>query len=739
MGRTSKFSFPYPGRKHSSKEPKVTAAPFIVSSHNTSKAQKILGTAGDLNIDSPVRERDDNISWSSFRRPSSGGMSVAISESTQADDLSYASNNCNWDGESYGGELRTKASSTLLGHRYQDEISTDTSSIRRKLHTEHSSSTLRSYYDRQNSPLSVSQQTSASSARDLALRKGFPQVTQYPGSPLLQTDCMDPEETYYDTPQTPKSAVSQSSKKKPARLDLTRLFPKPRNDGDEAIVGKEHVIRSPSVKSQESSSTRYSDRDGPRKLTKSEPRSRKSAKAAKKQAQSETSSTHRHRKDRLSNVYEDQEYFPKKPPIPPRSSSRQSPEAAERNLSMQESYDSFKPQSRDREIHKRASEDQFSWANIRASLASSPWETRSFTSNSSHNTKGSRHTSASVMSNSDLRNNSVLSISSDEDSDEGHSESGSRTTQHNSRSPVKQPTKKTSRDSGIADVRRGPDSKTKASVPTRIHGIQDSNFLTIPPPRLAGSRLSGPWNPKNSSNNKQSTSSAQRDSASTISAESGMANTKNAQAPRSNENYTASGRDSRLMAVTKQEEALLEALRLKRARMKETIIAEHETRKSPPNDHSTKHRSRKSDSTIRGDNKRNDTQRVLLYLDTPISFPHDIDTAEPSPDLSDFLSFGSDEDDDSTPRTSWIVAKDRARADSVTSPESSETRDSPKTPQSAARLSAVGAPGAFPVEVRQERERGQGVAFLESVKSVHSPTTGEFLTGDEDVDVVWGL
>ena len=730
MGRTSKFSFPYPGRKHASKEPKVTATSFVVSSHHTSKAQKILGTACDLNIDSPIRERDDNISWSSFQRPSSGGMSVTISESTQADDVSYTSNNCNWDGESYGGELRTKASSTVLGHRYQDEVTTDTSSIRRKLHTEHSSSTLRSYYDRQNSPLSVSQQTSASSARDLALRKGFSPVTQYPRSPLLQVDSLHAEESYYEIPQTPMSTISQSSKKKPARLDLTRLFPKPRSNGDEAVLGKEYVTRSPSVMSQESSSTRYSDRDGPRTLTKPESRSRKSTK-------SETSSIRRHRKDRLSNVYEDQEYFPKKPPIPERSSSRQSPEELAQNRPLRDNYVPAKPQSRGHEVRRSASEEQFSWANVRASLASPPWETRSVTSNSSRNTKGSRYTSASVMSNSDLRNNSVLSISSDEDSDGGNTPSGSWTAQPNTRSPVKQPTKKTSRDSVIADGHPAASLNTKSSLPKKIRGLQDSTILTIPPPQLTGSRLSGPWNPKQSGNNRQSMILSRRDSASTTSAESGKANTNGTYAPKSKETQTISGRDNRLMAVTKQEEALLEALRLKRARMKETIIAEHETKKSPPNNARTKHRSRISDSTIRGE-KRNDTQRVLLFLDAPISFPHGVDTAEPSPDLSDFLSFGSDEDEDSTPRTSWIVAKDRGRADSVTSPESSETRDSPKTPQSAARLSAVGGPGDFPVAVRQDRERGKGVSFLESVKSANSPTAREFLTDGEDV-VVWGM
>ena len=40
-----------------------------------------------------------------------------------------------------------------------------------------SSSTLRSHYDPKKSPLSISQQTSASSARDMALRKGFPPIS----------------------------------------------------------------------------------------------------------------------------------------------------------------------------------------------------------------------------------------------------------------------------------------------------------------------------------------------------------------------------------------------------------------------------------------------------------------------------------------------------------------------------------------------------------------------------------
>lgn len=731
MGRTSKFSFPYPGRKHATKEKekelKVRAPTYTPSGHNTSKAQKILGTPGDLNIDSPIREIDDSISWRSFTAPSSSGMSFAISESTQQDDLSYASNDTNWDDESLDEQLRTKASSTVLGGCYQDEVSTDTSSIRRHLHTERSISTLRSYYDRQTSPPSVSQQTSASSARDLALRKGFPLVIPYPRSPLLQADSLDGEESCFETPQTPTSTISQSSKKKPARLDLTRLFPKPRKDGG-PVLGKEFITRSPSVYSQESSSRRQSDCDGPQKLTKSDSRSKRSTQPAKQQGQAQTSSARKHSRERLSNVYEDQESFSRSPPIPERKSSRQNFQEAIHRIPRDDKYHA-KSQLRDNEAQKSVgAEDQFSWANIRASLAASPREMRSVASNDSLNTKGSRHTSASIMSNSDLRNQSVLSISSDSDSDENINPSEPWSPQQNPRGPVNQLTRRASRGSHVADDYPAMNIKAKTGVPTRLHGLQDSNFLTIPPPRLAGSRLSGPWNPKP---NRQSTASTRYDSESIASGGSGKS--RNSKGSKSKETQKCSGRDSRLMTVTKQEEALLEALRLKKARMKEAIIAEHEheTKKTPPKDPPTRHAARDSNCselTIRGDN-RNDTQRVLLYLDAPVSFPHGIDTAEPSPDLSDFLSFGSDEDDDSTPRTSWIVAKDRERADSATSPES-DTRDSPKTPQSAARLSAVGAPGVIGGDQRGDGRKG--VTFLESGKS-GGP---DFL---DDLDVVWGL
>lgn len=723
MGRTSKFSFPYPGRKRTVTETKATIE--YPSGINSSKAQKILGTVGDLNIDSPFR--DDNGSWRG-RRPSTGGMTVAISESTD-EDMSHSSSYAHWDGEP-GTQLRGKASSTLLGPRFQDDLATDSSSLRRKLHTEHSSSTLRSYYDRQNSPLAVSQQTSASSARDLALRKGFPPVTTLPRSPLLQTDCLDPEESYFENRLAEKSPASTSSKKKPARLDLTRLFPKPRQETG-ALLGRENLTRSPSTISQDSAESKSSDRNSHRKLTKSDSRSKKLSKLSKssdRHEQSQSASRH-YKKDRLSDINEDRASHlynegpaPKSIPNPTKPSTRRRTPPDNHSPASLYTGDLGSPSSPPYHEH-------VDWQDIRAKVGSPPWETRSFTSASSRHTKGSRHTSASVMSNSDLRNNSVLSISSDEDSDEGTNVSASYSSSHSVLMPVENHIKHKAPQ--VTPKPHDPPprvSSKNAIVSTRLPCAQDGNFLTIPLPPLAGSRLSGPWNPEKQSDRRLSTASSQNSAKST---RKPSFKDKPVLAIGGAEFHRTTGRNSRLMAVTKQEEALLEALRQKRARMKETIIAEHEITKSPPRLLTSRQANRDSEcsvETIRGA-KSNSKERILMYLDTPASYAREIDTSEPSPDLSDFLSFGSDEDDDSTPRTSWIVSKDRARADSLTSPKS-ESRTSPRTPQSAARLSAVGALGGL---VREDRGDGRkGVTFLESVKNP-SP---DYL---HEIDMAWGM
>ncbi|KAF7503614.1 hypothetical protein GJ744_003436 [Endocarpon pusillum] len=86
------------------------------------------------------------------------------------------------------------------------------------LKKEQSSSTLRSHYDRKKLPLAVSQQTSDSSARDFALRKGCPPVI-----PSLPPDVSCPPKPHF-IPQATREAPAE---KRPSRFDFSMLFPKP--------------------------------------------------------------------------------------------------------------------------------------------------------------------------------------------------------------------------------------------------------------------------------------------------------------------------------------------------------------------------------------------------------------------------------------------------------------------------------------------------------------------------------
>jgi hypothetical protein len=166
--------------------------------------------------------------------------------------------------------------------------------------------------------------------------------------------------------------------------------------------------------------------------------------------------------------------------------------------------------------------------------------------------------------------------------------------------------------------------------------------------------------------------------------------------------------------------------------MREEIIEEHETRKSPsppriPERSTSRYSTASTVNTVGGTSGQ---ERVLLYLDTPLSTTHTIDTSEPSPDLSDFLSFGSDEN--STPRNSWAPSRNgKARSDSLALPVTHGDRFSPSTPPSAARLSAVGIGGEFGVKKRNVA----GVRFVDDSKTVAQ----DFMLDDNEDGVIWGM
>ncbi|KAK3350337.1 hypothetical protein B0T25DRAFT_483268 [Lasiosphaeria hispida] len=226
MGHSSKFTFPLPGRRSKPAPPPIiTAAPLT-------KAQKILGTGG-INTDSPTLSPDGK--WWDAR--SNSGISVAVSETTAShaegrpglgsahDNRSAGSPRRQWDESEIIPRETNLLPPTGLGH---DGV-TDASSLRRR----QSSSTITSYYDKSKLPLSISQQTSNS-----AMAKGLPTKAQA----LLDMD---------------GHSESKPKKKKPARLDLSALLPRSRAskakhlkpDSHKHVLGPDLMTKSPSVMS----------------------------------------------------------------------------------------------------------------------------------------------------------------------------------------------------------------------------------------------------------------------------------------------------------------------------------------------------------------------------------------------------------------------------------------------------------------------------------------------------------
>ncbi|KFY58590.1 hypothetical protein V496_06064 [Pseudogymnoascus sp. VKM F-4515 (FW-2607)] len=460
MGRTSKFFFPVPGRRASvlpsSKSDAAAPTPSSSSSSNTrpppqrpqqplSKAQRLLGT-GDLNIDAPTR--DDDGTWRSYTPSSTRSraatspsrMSIEIAESTTEDDAFSVS-----EGGVPPIRLNGKASSTLLGRGTTmraeyggEDMASDLPDIR----SERSNSTLRSYYDRGSTPLAVSQQTSASSARDLALRKGYqPAISSMPHSPLgidsiaeddgsddnRDRDNRDNRDSYYPT------SPMQPPKKKTSRLDLTRLFHKKSKDSS---LRPPTTSRTPSIASGVSSTT---DAAYSRKLSKTPPAARKKSAVASppvdrlRDEKTVQFQNDHHATDDLWDHYEQRAYVDRSPKpetarvakaaaaaVPVIASPRPRHEAPNGV-----SYPDLRPRG-GHDSRDAAAPPHSAWrARDHLGGNGQNWDATSRVSDSSKTTGTSRR---SVFSNSNLQQNSILSLSesssSDDDDGGGEEERG---------------------------------------------------------------------------------------------------------------------------------------------------------------------------------------------------------------------------------------------------------------------------------------------------------------------------
>ncbi|KAF2749765.1 hypothetical protein M011DRAFT_524418 [Sporormia fimetaria CBS 119925] len=266
-----RFAFAIPGRKsHTTiqRDDDAHSSTSLSSQHqqhqwspqphdgpSQSKAQRILGTTS-----LPFRPTSASRP-SSKKQPSlaqaGNYMDITVSDasmgSNHAERSASRANEANRLNVQRPG-LSRRASSNVLGNGLHDDVHTGSqgSTTSHRLAPQASNSTMRSYYDPQRSPLSVSQQTSASAVRDMGLRKGKPAV-------IDSDHVLRPSSR-----QAADDLKKQNRKSKPARLDLSKLFPKPRTTAPDHHVG---ALLSPSKFVNSPSALSSSDDYFPRPMT----------------------------------------------------------------------------------------------------------------------------------------------------------------------------------------------------------------------------------------------------------------------------------------------------------------------------------------------------------------------------------------------------------------------------------------------------------------------------------------
>ncbi|KAL2435284.1 hypothetical protein ABEF95_015169 [Exophiala dermatitidis] len=166
MGSSQKFRLPSSLRREKTRHQPQSQPQDRLSDGKDSKAQHILGlTETALNT-----ARNESISSSATTRLPRLSFSDATTE--------LGSATAPLESPERTQDLHLKASSVLLHEEYHITANRANSIRSSRLRPSGSSSTLNSYYDPQKSPLSISQQTSESSRRDFALRKGSPIVVR---------------------------------------------------------------------------------------------------------------------------------------------------------------------------------------------------------------------------------------------------------------------------------------------------------------------------------------------------------------------------------------------------------------------------------------------------------------------------------------------------------------------------------------------------------------------------------
>lgn len=253
MGRSrAQFSFSISGRRQkkqesaagSSKAPQSPSAQQWPSHHDepSSKAHRVLGTSEAPMFRTQSRQANNtpaSPAHTTITVSSEAGYGNAHDDRMSATATDYTRRPA----------MSKRPSSNILGNSTGDSSrrGSDNSAAGYRLHAQNSNSTMHSHYDAKSSPLSISQQTSNSAVRDMALRRGRPPVV---------TD--GHAHTFNGFEASPISPMMESDrrKSKPAKLDLSKLFPKPSvGDGQKHLnnlLSPTKMVHSPAAMSMNS-------------------------------------------------------------------------------------------------------------------------------------------------------------------------------------------------------------------------------------------------------------------------------------------------------------------------------------------------------------------------------------------------------------------------------------------------------------------------------------------------------
>jgi hypothetical protein len=180
----------------------------------TSKAQRFFGTDISLPTEHGGWQEPPNV-----RRPSFGKTNNAPKQSSGFVPFPRSSENTLIPDQN----LRVRASSPLLGHDYRSqEAAPPVPKPSKKVHHSGSSSTLFSYFSSKESSKSPKSQLQ-------------PRVRHGLGS--------EPQVTYTQTQDPPKEP---KRKMRPPKIDLSVLFPKPRNPAPQTLLSPHRMVNSPS-------------------------------------------------------------------------------------------------------------------------------------------------------------------------------------------------------------------------------------------------------------------------------------------------------------------------------------------------------------------------------------------------------------------------------------------------------------------------------------------------------------